>query len=106
MEKNPESLICGSSCLVQDGDYSWVKPQELAVKVNVDVALFNEHVSFGAGMVARDFRGDLIQARTVLSAGVVQPELAEVMAIKEVLSWMETNSWHEGIIETNSPVAA
>lgn len=92
--------------LAEDGANSWVKPQELTVKVNVDAAIFQEHVSFGAGMVARDFRGKLLQARTVLSAGVVRPELAEVMAIKEALSWMETSGWTEGTLETDCLVAA
>lgn len=92
--------------LPDDGAFTWVKPQEALVKVNVDAALFSEQLSFGAGMVGRDSRGELIQARTVLSAGVVQPELAEVMAIKEALSWMEANGWQEGIIETDCLVAA
>lgn len=92
--------------LAEDGASSWVKPQELTVKVNVDAAIFQEHVSYGAGMVARNFRGELLQARTVLSAGVVQPELAEVMAIKEALSWMEVSGWTEGTIETDCLVAA
>lgn len=92
--------------LAEDGAFTWVKPQEPLVKVNVDAALFSEQMLFGAGMVSRDFRGDLIQARTVLSAGVVQPELAEVMAIKEALSWMEVKGWYEGILETDCLVAA
>ncbi|XP_074337681.1 uncharacterized protein LOC141674880 [Apium graveolens] len=70
--------------LAEDGASSWVKPQELTVKVNVDVAIFQEHVSYGA----------------------VQPELAEVMAIKEALSWMEASGWIEGTIETDCLVAA
>ncbi|XP_074346848.1 uncharacterized protein LOC141685655 [Apium graveolens] len=84
-----------------DGAFTWVKSQESLVKVNVDAALFPEQLLFGAGMVIRDCRGDLIQAKTVLSAGVMQPELAEVMAIKEALSWMEVNGWHEGILESD-----
>ncbi|XP_074376895.1 uncharacterized protein LOC141718414 [Apium graveolens] len=92
--------------LPEDGAFSWVKPQENIVKVNVDAALFQEHLVFGAGMVGRDYRGELLQVRIALSVGVVQPELAEVMAIKEVLSWIEKNNWLEGILETDCLVAA
>ncbi|XP_074352682.1 uncharacterized protein LOC141691828 [Apium graveolens] len=99
-------VILPRAGLAEDGAMSWVKPQGTEVKVNVDAALFNEHVSFGVGMVARDGRGDLLQARTVVLNGLVQPELTEVMAIKEVLSWMETNGWQEGVIETYCLVAA
>lgn len=92
--------------LPEDGAFSWVKLQENIVKVNVDAALFQEHLAFGAGMVGRDYKGELLQARTVLSAGVVQPELAEVMAIKKALSWMEKSGWLEGILKTACLVAA
>ncbi|KAL8099282.1 hypothetical protein AgCh_031814 [Apium graveolens] len=88
-----------------DGAFTWVKPHESLVKVNVNAALFLEQLLFRAGMVVHDCRGDLIQAKTVLSAGVMQPELAEVMAIKEALSWMEVNDWHEGILESDCLVA-
>ena len=37
--------------------------------------------------------GGLIKAKSVLHKGVSAPEIAEAMAVKEVLSWIKTEGW-------------
>lgn len=87
-----------------DGASSWVKPQSYIVKVTVDAATFKDREEFGLGLVARDSNGGLIQAKAVLHHGTVVPELAEVMAVKEALSWVEQMRWEKVILETGSLV--
>lgn len=77
--------LCHSK-FVGDGASSWVKPQIDNIKVTVDAALFRDRSAFGMGMIARDCRGELIQANSKLQQEVVSPDLAEAMAMKEALS--------------------
>lgn len=87
--QNRDFQVLSQAGCVEDGAFSWVAPQELSVKVNVDAAIFSDQNSFGVGVIARDCRGELIQAKSVLTEGNVDPALAEVMTIKEALSWIE-----------------
>lgn len=84
---------------------SWVKPQEAIIKITVDAATFNEHDFSGAGLVARDARGELIQAKIVGLQGVYSVEMAEVMTIKEALSWIKHKSWQQVEVEFDCLVA-
>lgn len=90
---------------LEDGESSWVKSHEESVKGNVDAALFQEEASFGTGLVARDCNGELIQAKTILTVRDATPEMVDVMAIKEALSWIEFNMWPEVTVESDCLVA-
>lgn len=76
-----------------DGASVWAKPQVSKIKVSVDEEIFGEENSYGIGMVARDDRGKMIQARTVCKDCLITPEHAEAMAIKEALSWVKDKEW-------------
>ena len=41
------------------------------------------------GLVARDHTGELVQAKSLSKQDIVFPEFAEVIAIKEALSWIK-----------------
>ena len=71
------------------------------IKVTVDAATFTDQLAFGMGMIARDYRGELIQDRSLLQHEVVSPELAEAMAMKEALSWIKSNRWNRVIVEAD-----
>ena len=71
------------------------------IKVSVDAATFNEENSYGIGMVARDDRGQMIQAQTVCQAGLIAPEHAESMAIKEALSWIKDKGWQKVVLDSD-----
>lgn len=64
-----------------DGAISRGKPQTDTIKVTVDALLFNEQEKFGFGMVVRDSREELVQARSLLRYGGVIPEMAEPLLI-------------------------
>ncbi|XP_017245371.1 uncharacterized protein LOC108217030 [Daucus carota subsp. sativus] len=84
-----------------DGAVTWAKPQQNTVKVSVDAAIFEDREEVGLGMVARDSTGQLSLARTNLHQGVVSPEVAEAMAIKEALSWIKQERWPHVVLESD-----
>lgn len=49
--------------------------------------MFEEHNAFGLGISVKKREGEMVFVRTVRHWGMAGPELAEVMAIKESLSW-------------------
>ena len=49
-------------------------------------------------MVARDVTGMVIQAKALVHKGPVTPVLAEAMAVKEALSWIDTMEWPHVIL--------
>lgn len=67
----------------------------------MDASIFDEHEAFGIGPIAKDYAGELIQAKSKVFQGKVSPELAEAIAIKEVLSWMILFEGARVIIESN-----
>ena len=84
-----------------DGATVWVKPKQNLVKVSVDAAVFEDRGGVGFGFVARNSDGELIEARAVVHPHLVAPVVAEAMAFKEALSWMDARGWHEAIIESD-----
>ncbi|KAL8091980.1 hypothetical protein AgCh_034313 [Apium graveolens] len=84
-----------------DGEVSWVKPQESEIKVYVDAALFEEFNASGIGLVVRDSEGEMIMAKTICIKETLDPEMAEVIAIKEALSWTEKLPWQHITVESD-----
>ncbi|XP_062107623.1 uncharacterized protein LOC133818639 [Humulus lupulus] len=85
-----------------DGQASWTKPPQGQLKVNVDAALFRETNSFSFVGVARDHLGAFVEVFSVCRLGLVSPELAEVMGIREALSWIKRKNWRNIVVETDS----
>lgn len=85
----------------EDGASTWVKPQTDIIKVTVDTTIFEDRGEYGFGMVARDSKGELVQARTSLQGGHVTPKLAEAMAVKEALSWIKNMDWPKVELESD-----
>ena len=52
-------------------------------------------------MIDRDDSGNLLQAKSKLFQYVVEPEVAEIMAIKEALSWLVHMNWQEVTLESD-----
>ncbi|KAM6576060.1 hypothetical protein CsatB_027897 [Cannabis sativa] len=82
----------------------WRKPDEYTVKVNVDGATFEAHQKFGFGCVARDHHGKLIEAISESRWGCVSAEIAEVIGIKEALSWIKRKGWDRVVVESDALV--
>lgn len=52
-------------------------------------------------MVARDHTGHLILAKTRSYPEVMNPTVAEAMAVKEALSWAKEMQWNNSVIESD-----
>lgn len=76
-----------------DGAVSWVKPKQNSVKVTVDAATFKDQEACGICLIVRDDSGSILQARSKFFQHAVEPEMAEIMAIKEALSWLDHMNW-------------
>lgn len=85
----------------EDGADHWRLPTEGTVKVNTDAAIFSSSGHFSFSMVARSHSGELIEAKSVCRQGVIQPELAEAMGVREALSWVNVSKWPKVEVETD-----
>ncbi|XP_060969468.1 uncharacterized protein LOC133036755 [Cannabis sativa] len=83
---------------------SWRKPNVFTVKVNVDGATFETQHKFGFGCVARDSHGRLLEAISGSRWGCVSAEIAEVIGIKEALSWIKRKGWDAVVLESDALV--
>ncbi|KAL8124785.1 hypothetical protein AgCh_012442 [Apium graveolens] len=84
-----------------DGAPCWVKPLPNTVKVSVDTTIFETREEVGLGMVARDSAGDLIEVKSMIEHELVPLVLAESMAIKEALSWIDMMQWSKVQLESD-----
>uniref|UniRef100_A0A803PDF8 CCHC-type domain-containing protein n=1 Tax=Cannabis sativa TaxID=3483 RepID=A0A803PDF8_CANSA len=82
----------------------WTALMLRKIKVNVDGALFDQEGRFGVGCVAWDHHGNMLEAFTKRKIGRVQLEIAEIIGIKEVLSWIAYHPWDHVWLETDSLV--
>uniref|UniRef100_A0A803PXY9 Reverse transcriptase n=1 Tax=Cannabis sativa TaxID=3483 RepID=A0A803PXY9_CANSA len=64
----------------------WAKPAANMLKINIDGAIFQAANAYGSGVVIRDTAGSLIEAFSVYNLGCSQPEIVEMVGIKEALS--------------------
>ena len=73
----------------EDGDEHWHLPQPNSVKVNTDAAIFEDLNCYSHAFVVRNHEGRLVEARSRGLHGRPNPELAEVLGIREALSWVK-----------------
>ncbi|XP_050222825.1 uncharacterized protein LOC126672917 [Mercurialis annua] len=67
----------------------WKAPPEGWLKVNTDAAVFPGRQRIGIGIVVRDWLGNIVLARQCSMFGCYSPRLAEIMGIREALSWLK-----------------
>ncbi|XP_074374476.1 uncharacterized protein LOC141714880 [Apium graveolens] len=84
-----------------DGAVYWVKPQHEVVKITVDAAIMEHQGVSGIGLIARDHAGNLILARTRCIVEIMNPTLAEAIAVKEALSWAKELPGANFVIESD-----
>ncbi|KAL8098499.1 hypothetical protein AgCh_031317 [Apium graveolens] len=85
----------------EDGAVYWVKPQHEVVKITVDAAIMEHQGVSGIGLIARDHAGNLILARTRCIVEIMNPTLAEAIAVKEALSWVKELPGANFVIESD-----
>uniref|UniRef100_A0A803PHA9 Reverse transcriptase domain-containing protein n=1 Tax=Cannabis sativa TaxID=3483 RepID=A0A803PHA9_CANSA len=87
-----------------NGREHWVKPFLTKFKINVDGALFDAENRFGIGVIIRDGEAKMVEAFSKSKIGNVSPEVAEVIGVKEALSWIKQKDLSDVEIETDSVV--
>uniref|UniRef100_A0A803P6B0 Reverse transcriptase domain-containing protein n=1 Tax=Cannabis sativa TaxID=3483 RepID=A0A803P6B0_CANSA len=80
----------------------WTTPVLNCIKVNVDGAIFENEERFGMGAIARDSAGIFVAAFNTSFFGVVHSGMAEIVGIKEALSWIKRFPWPQVVLETDS----
>ncbi|KAL8100540.1 hypothetical protein AgCh_032700 [Apium graveolens] len=84
-----------------DGAEKWVVPHVDTINVNVDASTFEDQDAFGFGILARNHKGEVEYAKTLRFRGLVSAVVAEIMAIKEALSWIKEGSWQKVGLESD-----
>ncbi|KAM6548766.1 hypothetical protein CsatB_020442 [Cannabis sativa] len=73
---------------VVNGGVKWSKLETDCIKINVNGALFVAEGAYGSGALAQYTVGHIIEGFVTYMIGIPQPILAEIMSIKEALSWV------------------
>lgn len=68
-----------------DGNERWNAPDFNKIKNNTDAAIFEASQYFSYSMVARNHSGELLEAVFKCNQGNINPEMAEVIGIREAL---------------------
>lgn len=83
-----------------NGAIYWAKPQYNEIKITVDATIFEDRGASGFGIIVRNYEGHLILAKSKSRSEVMNPTLAEALAIKEALSWAKEMDWNTIILES------
>ncbi|KAJ8762002.1 hypothetical protein K2173_006604 [Erythroxylum novogranatense] len=83
------------------GVHAWQPPALEWVKINVDVATTVDGSYTGYGCIARDSSGLVLGVRIGRLEGAFRPKIAEALAIKEALSWIERFGWPWVVVESD-----
>lgn len=87
-----------------DGEERWSVPNENTIKVNIDAAIFETSQCFSYSAVARDDKGELIEAISKCERGNITAEVVEAIGIREAISWIKKKGWTRIIVETDCMV--
>ncbi|KAM6571614.1 hypothetical protein CsatA_015694 [Cannabis sativa] len=94
-----EPIHLNSNCYGSND--SWTKPENGMLKVNVDGATFDTSNSYGTGLIARNSTGTVILASSTFSNGFSNAPFAEIISIKEALSWIKGSNLSNAVIESD-----
>lgn len=86
----------------KDGMSVWSKPRASSTKINVDAAKFLDLGAYSVAGIARDSSGAVLEAFSNCKIGQISSELAEVIGVKEALSWIKDMNWTFVLLETHS----
>ncbi|CAI9777924.1 unnamed protein product [Fraxinus pennsylvanica] len=80
----------------------WHPPVAGSLKINIDAAIFENQERAGLGLVIRDDRGSFIAAKVIPVRGITDPLIAEVLGVREALSWLKVRFPEVQIIEMDA----
>lgn len=84
-----------------EGMEQWKCPNNGIIKVNIVAVIFEDSDSYSYSRLARNHLGELVDAFANDRQGRIDPTIAEVMSIKEALSWINRKAWPQVIVETD-----
>lgn len=84
-----------------DGDELWTPPTEHTTKLNTDAAVYDSSNRYTYVFAARNYKGELLEARSSCKEGSTTPVCAETMGIREALSWIKERQLQKVIVETD-----
>ena len=79
----------------------WVPPLQGFLKANVDAAVFPDGF-IGVGGVLRSYDGSFVGACQHRLLGYFSPKTAELIAIREVLSWIKRLGYDQIVLESDA----
>ncbi|CAH9073986.1 unnamed protein product [Cuscuta epithymum] len=78
----------------------WRRPHQRRVKLNVDAAVRDYHC--GLGWILRNEAGDFIAGAAKTWQGKLSPWEAELVGIREALSWVKEQGWERVDVESDA----
>lgn len=72
-----------------------------SVKINGDAAIFKYFTNYSYAFVVRDHEGKLIKEKSSSLQGIVAPEFAEALCIREALIWVKNQDLRHVEIESD-----
>ncbi|XP_019150973.1 PREDICTED: uncharacterized protein LOC109147770 [Ipomoea nil] len=96
-EKLPAGVAHSDSHVVE----GWARPSHGRLKLNTDAALNVEDNAMGFGWVLRDDVGNFLAAKNIRMPGLCAVREAEVLSIREALSWLRDTGLGAVDVETD-----
>lgn len=88
-----------------DGAKLWTPPTENRTKINTDATVYDSSNWYTYVFIARNQKGELIEARSSCKEGHTTLEGAEGVGNREALSWIKTRQLNDVTVETDCLVA-
>ena len=88
-----------------DGDELWTLPTENTTTINTGAAVYDSSNRYSYVFTARNYKGELLEARSSCKEGRTTPEYAEAMGIRKALSWIKGKQMQKVVVETDFLVA-
>ncbi|XP_019194791.1 PREDICTED: uncharacterized protein LOC109188616 [Ipomoea nil] len=90
--------------LAQSRVEAWSKPPHGRLKLNTDAALMEGSRMMSFGWVLRDDFGNFLAAKNMLVPGVYMVKEAEILSIRDALSWLKNTGMGAVDVETDCQV--
>lgn len=65
----------------EDGAEQWTMPEEETIMLNTDAAIFDEFNAYNFSLIARNHRGEVVDASSKCFQGDISPDMAVVTRI-------------------------
>uniref|UniRef100_A0A803QLB5 RNase H type-1 domain-containing protein n=1 Tax=Cannabis sativa TaxID=3483 RepID=A0A803QLB5_CANSA len=104
-----EAAMVAWSIWKDRNDVVWQQKSPTAASMVLSARSFLNQFRFAQsrttrGCLARNHAGQVLEAFTTSMEEIVRPEIAEIIGIKEALSWIQHHNWQNVLLETDSLV--